>query len=76
MTGLTGSSTALAPLPLRWRHEHRFEPVGTARTRVVDNVDTQVPARVLRATFAYRHRQLAADLSAAQLGTAAQTPLL
>ena len=54
----------LSSLPLRWRHEHRFEPVGPARTRVVDNVDTPVPARVLRAMFAYRHRQLAADLSA------------
>jgi uncharacterized protein (TIGR01777 family) len=48
--------------PLCWRHEHRFEPVGTAHTRVADDVDTQVPARVLQATFAYRHRQLRADL--------------
>jgi uncharacterized protein (TIGR01777 family) len=52
----------LSSSPLRWRHEHRFEPVGTAQTRVVDEVDTQVPARALEATFAYRHRQLHADL--------------
>jgi uncharacterized protein (TIGR01777 family) len=52
----------LSSLPLRWRHEHRFEPLGTAHTRVVDEVGTPVPSRVLQATFAYRHRQLHGDL--------------
>ncbi len=52
----------LTSSPLRWRHEHRFEPIGTTHTRVVDEVGTQVPGRVLEATFAYRHRQLHADL--------------
>ena len=53
----------LSSLPLRWRHEHRFEAVGDGRTRVIDEVTTRVPAALLRSTFAYRHRQLAADLA-------------
>ena len=46
-----------------WRHTHEF---GDAQggTLVRDRVDTSVPAAVLRATFVYRHRQLADDLSA------------
>lgn len=51
----------LTSLPLRWRHEHRFEPVGAGSTRVMDSVDTRVPARLLRPMFDYRHRQLRAD---------------
>ncbi|MEO6886014.1 MAG: TIGR01777 family oxidoreductase [Jatrophihabitantaceae bacterium] len=52
----------LDSLPLRWRHEHRFEQLDEVRTRVSDRVDTPIPAAMLRATFAYRHRQLADDL--------------
>jgi uncharacterized protein len=33
-------------------------------TRVVDRVETPVPAAALRSTFVYRHRQLADDLAA------------
>ena len=54
----------LDSLPLRWRHEHLFEEVDERRTRVIDRVDTPVPAALLRPTFAYRHRQLAGDLAA------------
>ncbi|HEY1626863.1 MAG TPA: TIGR01777 family oxidoreductase [Streptosporangiaceae bacterium] len=55
---------SLTSLPLRWRHTHRFSPVGEGSTLVTDLVETPVPARVLRSVFAYRHRQLAADLAA------------
>ena len=51
----------LTSLPLRWRHEHRFEPDGAGFTRVIDSVETRVPARLLRRMFEYRHRQLGAD---------------
>ena len=47
---------------LRWRHTHRFYAEG-ARTLVVDEVDTPVPAALLRSMFDYRHRQLADDLA-------------
>jgi len=57
----------LASLPLglavRWRHTHDFEEVSDERTRVIDRVDTPVPARALRAMFCYRHRQLADDIA-------------
>ena len=57
----------LASLPLglavRWRHTHDFEEVSDERTRVIDHVDTPVPARALRAMFGYRHRQLADDIA-------------
>lgn len=49
---------------LRWRHTHLFAPARTGGTMVTDHVSTPVPARVLRPMFAYRHRQLAADLAA------------
>lgn len=66
----------LTSLPLRWRHEHRFEAVDPARTRVIDCVDTPVPAALLRPTFAFRHRQLAGDLAAhAGIGSLAAAPL-
>ncbi|MDX8035687.1 TIGR01777 family oxidoreductase [Lentzea sp. BCCO 10_0856] len=54
-----------APLrwALRWRHTHEFEAEGD-RTRMTDRVDTPVPGALLRSMFAYRHRQLAADLAA------------
>ena len=49
---------------LHWRHVHRFEPADGGGTLVTDEVDTPVPARMLRPMFGYRHRQLAADLAA------------
>lgn len=54
-----------APLKwaLRWRHTHEFQAEGE-RTRMTDRVDTPVPGALLRSMFAYRHRQLAADLAA------------
>ncbi|MET9000316.1 TIGR01777 family oxidoreductase [Amycolatopsis sp. NPDC004169] len=56
----------LANPVLRWRHTHRFEAAGPDRTLVTDHVDTPVPEALLRSMFAYRHRQLAADLAAHQ----------
>ena len=51
-----------------WRHTHMFsaegEAAGENETRVSDDVQTPVPAAALRQMFAYRHRQLAADLAA------------
>ncbi|MHA7651381.1 TIGR01777 family oxidoreductase [Mycobacterium sp. ML4] len=75
------SSDGLASLPPRiighWRHFHDFEEVGADQTRVVDRVETPVPARALRPMFVYRHRQLADDLAAhkraAQHGLAPST---
>ena len=55
---------SLASLPLPWRHTHQFSPAGEGATLVTDVVETPLPARVLRSTFVYRHRQLAADLAA------------
>ncbi|HEX7304314.1 TIGR01777 family oxidoreductase [Lentzea sp.] len=54
-----------APLnwALKWRHSHEFAAEGD-RTRMTDRVDTQVPAALLRSMFAYRHRQVAADIAA------------
>ena len=46
-----------------WRHTHEFSDA-QGGTLVRDRVDTSVPAAALRATFVYRHRQLADDLSA------------
>ncbi|MBL1076406.1 TIGR01777 family oxidoreductase [Nocardia sp. 2] len=58
----------LASLPLRtlmrWNHLHDFEAVDAGHTRVIDRVDTPVPAALLRPMFVYRHRQLADDLRA------------
>ena len=55
-------------MPLRavlsWRHSHEFTSEGDHATRITDRVDTPVPRSLLRATFAYRHRQLRADLIA------------
>jgi uncharacterized protein (TIGR01777 family) len=64
----------LGSSPLRWRHTHSFAAVGEAATRVLDEVDTPVPAALLRATFRYRHRQLADDL-AAVVATRTEGPL-
>ena len=49
-----------------WRHTHDFEEVSGGRTLVRDRVDVPLPAAALRATFVYRHRQLADDLAAHQ----------
>ena len=53
---------------LPWRHTHMFSAAGDVEgkneTRVTDDLRTQVPAAALRQMFAYRHRQLAADLAA------------
>ncbi|GAA1651022.1 nucleoside-diphosphate sugar epimerase [Mycolicibacterium murale] len=60
----------------RWRHTHEFTDRGDGTTLLSDTVDTPVPARLLRSTFRYRHRQTADDLAAHR--TAAQagmTPL-
>lgn len=58
----------LVSMPLRalvrWRHTHRFEAVDDHTTRLLDHVDTNLPGGLLRPMFAYRHRQLAADLAA------------
>jgi ligand-binding SRPBCC domain-containing protein len=54
----------LTSLPLPWRHTHQFSPSGHAATLVTDVIETPLPARVLRSTVVYRHRQLAADLAA------------
>ncbi|WP_445165668.1 TIGR01777 family oxidoreductase [Mycolicibacterium sp. Dal123E01] len=62
------SSDGVMTLPPRvigwWRHTHRFSDAGAGTTRVQDEVDTTVPGAALRATFVYRHRQLADDLAA------------
>ncbi|AOW94137.1 TIGR01777 family protein [Rhodococcus sp. WMMA185] len=54
-------------LPMRllvpWRHTHTFDALSEGSTRVTDHVDTLVPARFLRSTFVYRHRQLADDIA-------------
>ncbi|WP_026917297.1 TIGR01777 family oxidoreductase [Gordonia shandongensis] len=47
-----------------WRHEHVFTADGACGTRMTDTVRTAVPARALRATFRFRHRQVADDLAA------------
>ena len=60
----------LDSLPLRWRHEHAFAPCGAGGTRVTDRVETPVPSGMLRAMFAYRHRQLAGDLAGHRMARA------
>jgi len=61
----------LAALParvaVRWRHTHDFEDAGGDRTRVIDRVETPVPASMMRPMFVYRHRQLADDMAAHRL---------
>lgn len=47
-----------------WRHLHRFASAGERATLVTDEVETSLPARVVRSMFNYRHRQLADDLAA------------
>lgn len=50
----------------RWGHTHTFESAGDGATRVVDEVTSRVPRRMLEPVFAYRHAQLDADLDAHQ----------
>ncbi|HET9058567.1 MAG TPA: TIGR01777 family oxidoreductase, partial [Acidimicrobiales bacterium] len=47
-----------------WRHTHGFLPDGDDATVIEDHLQTAVPEALVRAMFAYRHRQLAADLAA------------
>ncbi|MVU77584.1 TIGR01777 family protein [Nocardia sp. ET3-3] len=58
----------LASMPigrlLPWRHTHEFEALDDEHTRIIDRVDTPVPAAVLRPMFDYRYRQIADDLAA------------
>ncbi|MEV6415040.1 TIGR01777 family oxidoreductase [Kribbella sp. NPDC051718] len=49
---------------VRWRHTHDFEVVPPDHTRVIDRIDSNVPAGLLKSMLAYRHRQLTADLAA------------
>ena len=75
------SSEGPASWPARvigwWRHTHEFSEAGQGRTRVRDRVETTVPAPALRATFVYRHRQLADDLAAHRdAAEAGATPLV
>ncbi|OBA79934.1 TIGR01777 family protein [Mycobacterium sp. 1164966.3] len=62
--GSDGPASLPARIVVRWRHIHEFEDVSASETRVVDRVDTPVPASALRPMFVYRHRQLADDLAA------------
>src|SRR5699024_4556224 len=48
----------------RWHHTHQFESIGDDKSRMTDRLVTNVPSRVLRPLFEYRHRQLADDLAA------------
>ncbi|MEV0248229.1 TIGR01777 family oxidoreductase [Nocardia sp. NPDC050712] len=61
-----GLASLPAALAMRWRHTHEFEAVDDEHTRVIDRVDTPVPAAILNSTFDYRYRQLADDLAAHQ----------
>lgn len=45
----------------RWSHTHSFDDAPGGETRITDEVDTTVPARLIAPAFAYRQRQLAAD---------------
>lgn len=65
-----GPASLPARLAVRWRHIHDFEEVSATATRVIDRVETPVPAAALRTMFAYRHRQLADDLAAHQRAAA------
>ncbi|GAA1121004.1 TIGR01777 family oxidoreductase [Kribbella jejuensis] len=62
-----------APLTwaVRWRHTHDFEEVTPGTTRVIDRIDSNVPALLLRSMVAYRHRQFADDLAALHRATEA-----
>lgn len=55
----------------RWRHTHEFSETGSGHTLVHDRIEAPVPAAALKATFAYRNRQLADDLAAHREATEA-----
>ncbi|MFQ6329320.1 TIGR01777 family oxidoreductase [Nocardia sp. CWNU-33] len=59
-----GLASLPAGLLLRWRHTHDFEVVDDDHTRIVDRVESPVPAFALRSMFDYRYRQVADDLAA------------
>jgi hypothetical protein len=65
--GGDGMASLPARIAVRWRHTHEFEAVSGNRTRVIDRVDTPVPASLLRSMFVYRHQQLADDLATHRL---------
>ncbi|NUS00041.1 MAG: TIGR01777 family protein, partial [Kribbellaceae bacterium] len=56
---------------VRWRHTHDFEEVTPETTRVIDRIDSNVPAMLLRSMVAYRHRQFVDDLAALRRATEA-----
>lgn len=57
-----------------WVHEHTVAPAGAGRALLGDRVTARIPRRALEPVFAYRHRQMAADLEAvALLGGAGAT---
>ncbi|WP_405138294.1 TIGR01777 family oxidoreductase [Nocardia sp. NBC_01388] len=62
--GVDGLASMPAGVAVRWRHTHEFEAVDDTHTRVLDRVETPVPAGLLRPTFVYRYQQLADDLAA------------
>jgi hypothetical protein len=62
--GSDGLASLPAKLAVRWRHTHDFEEVSGERTKVIDQVETPVPAAALKSMFRYRHQQLADDLAA------------
>lgn len=47
-----------------WVHEHTVAPAGPGRALLGDRVTARVPGRLLEPVFAYRHRQMTADLEA------------
>lgn len=57
-------TTPLLSAAMPWRHVHSFAEEGSGGTRLTDRVETRVPDRFLREMFAYRTRQLGADLAA------------
>jgi len=59
-----GIASAPVARLVRWRHTHEFEEVDATHTRVIDRVDTPIPASALRSMFDYRYRQLRDDLLA------------
>ncbi len=61
--GSDGPASLPVRWAVRWRHTHDFAEVDGMRTRVIDRVDTPVPAFALRPMFSYRHQQLADDLA-------------
>jgi uncharacterized protein len=63
IVGGDGLASLPARIAVRWKHIHEFEDAGDNRTRVIDRVETPVPASALRSMFVYRHRQLADDLA-------------